>query len=242
MKETIYTIPLNEAFDTDCECAVCEFMRKEEINLVNSTMGASMMEPEFREITNRMGFCKIHQKMVLNTESKLSVALVYHTHMTQMMDTLANISKSAEGNTKKSLFKKSDFRQSLEEELDKLHITNSSCAICKRLSETEERFLNNLIYLYKKEKDFKEKVLNSKGFCLVHYKALLSCAMNSMSDGELMEFVKDISDVQNKNFKRLTDEVEYFSSLFDYKNKGKDPKESRTALSRSSEKLISYIN
>lgn len=242
MKETIYTIPLNEAFDTDCECAVCEFMRKEEINLVNSTMGASMMEPEFREITNEMGFCKIHQKMVLNTESKLSVALVYHTHMTQTMDTLINISNCAHGNVKKSIFKKSDFRQSLTDELDKLNKTNSSCAICKRLSETEERFLDNLIYLYRKEKDFKEKVLNSKGFCLVHYKALLSRAIEVMGESELMEFVKDISEIQNNNFKRLTDEVEYFSSLFDYKNKGKDPKESRTALSRSSEKLISFIN
>ena len=242
MKETIYTIPLNEAFDTDCECAICEFMRKEEINLVNSTMGASMMEPEFREITNKMGFCKIHQKMVLNTDSKLSVALVYHTHMTNITDILNNIQKSTEADTKKSLFKKSDFKTELSQALETLNETNTSCAICKRLSDTEERFIDNLIYLYKKEKDFKEKVLNSKGFCLVHYKALLSRAIKIMSENDLIEFVKDISDIQNKNFIRLTDEVEYFSSLFDYKNKGKDPKESRTALARSSEKLISFIN
>lgn len=242
MKETIYTIPLNEAFDTDCECAVCEFMRKEEINLVNSTMGANMMEPEFREITNKNGFCKIHQKMVLNTESKLSVALVYHTHMKEVFSTLDNIEKIANGNKKKSLFKKSDFKADLTKELECLEDTNSSCAICKRLSDTEDRFLDNLIFLYRKEKEFKEKVLNSKGFCLVHYKALISRAIKTMGENELMEFVKDISEVQNKNFQRITDEVEYFSSLFDYKNRGKDPKESKTVLSRSSEKLISFIN
>ena len=61
MKETIYTIPLNEAFDTDCECPVCEFMKKEEKNLIESTVGASMMEPEFREITNKKGFCKVYK-------------------------------------------------------------------------------------------------------------------------------------------------------------------------------------
>ena len=79
MKETIYTIPLNEAFDTDCECAICEFMRKEEINLVNSTMGASMMEPDERITSNEMGYCQRHTQMMYKHGNKLSHALVLET-------------------------------------------------------------------------------------------------------------------------------------------------------------------
>ena len=98
-------LQVKESFDprTRIGCGkvkeIADICQKEEIKLVNSTMGASMMEPEFREITNRMGFCKIHQKMVLNTDSKLSVALVYHTHMKEMMHSLNDIRKSTEGKT-----------------------------------------------------------------------------------------------------------------------------------------------
>ena len=46
MKEKIYTIPINDAFDKNCECAVCAFMREEEKKLIDYTVGASMMEPD----------------------------------------------------------------------------------------------------------------------------------------------------------------------------------------------------
>ncbi len=243
MKETIYTIPLNEAFDTDCECPVCEFMKKEEKNLIESTVGASMMEPEFREITNEKGFCKSHHKMILNTENKLSIALITETHMREVEKTLCSIAENVTAyHEKKSLFKKSPLKETVKRELEYLNDITSSCAVCDKLEDTQKRFCDNLIYLYEKEPDFKKKVLNSKGFCLEHYKAVLKAATDNMNEEELRDFLKDITELQNKNFSRVREDVKYFTSLFDYKNRGADPKNSKTALKRSGDKLVTFVD
>ena len=48
MKEQIYTIPVNEVYDTDCECPLCELEKKLEKETLDYALGAAMMEPEFR--------------------------------------------------------------------------------------------------------------------------------------------------------------------------------------------------
>ena len=61
MAETIYTIPINEAFDKaeDSErpiCPFCELYEMLEKNALETTMGAAMMEPDIRIETNKHGF------------------------------------------------------------------------------------------------------------------------------------------------------------------------------------------
>ena len=56
MKEQIYTIPVNEVYDTDCECPLCELEKKLEKETLDYTLGAAMMEPEFRMESNEKGF------------------------------------------------------------------------------------------------------------------------------------------------------------------------------------------
>ena len=48
MKEQIYTIPVNEVYDTDCECPLCELEKKLEKETLDYARGAAMMDPEFR--------------------------------------------------------------------------------------------------------------------------------------------------------------------------------------------------
>ena len=35
MAEKIYTIPINDAFDMDTECAICEFQKRKSGNVLN---------------------------------------------------------------------------------------------------------------------------------------------------------------------------------------------------------------
>ena len=63
MKETIYTIPINEAFDTECSCAICAIENRIEKEEIEYTLGPAMMEPDFRIISNQKGFCKTHYKI-----------------------------------------------------------------------------------------------------------------------------------------------------------------------------------
>ena len=43
MKEQIYTIPVNEAFDTPCECPLCVLEKRLEDEAVEYALGAAMI-------------------------------------------------------------------------------------------------------------------------------------------------------------------------------------------------------
>ena len=58
MKETIYTIPINDALEKECFCPLCEMYKDLEESEVRYAVGPAMMEPDFRELTNKKGFCK----------------------------------------------------------------------------------------------------------------------------------------------------------------------------------------
>ena len=81
MKETIYTIPINEAFDTKCSCAICAIENRIENEEVEYTLGPAMMEPDFRVNSNKVGFCKAHYKKLLQKGKALPLALVLQTHI-----------------------------------------------------------------------------------------------------------------------------------------------------------------
>ena len=79
MKEQIYTIPVNEAYETDCECPLCFLERKLEQEAVEYELGAAMMEADHREESNNKGFCNRHFEMMFHSGNKLSLALVLDT-------------------------------------------------------------------------------------------------------------------------------------------------------------------
>ena len=58
MKEKIYTIPVDDAFNSDCECPICSMRKKLEESAVEFTMGPSYMEDDIRAKTDEMGFCE----------------------------------------------------------------------------------------------------------------------------------------------------------------------------------------
>ncbi|UKI36589.1 MAG: DUF6062 family protein [Clostridiales bacterium] len=148
---------------------MCAFMREEEKKLIDYTVGASMMEPDVREVTNKKGFCKKHFNDIFNTPNKLSCALVTQTHMEEIIKNLKLGNEKIE-KSEKGFFKKKDgFDTALLSETADIEKLNSSCAVCDRLDDILDKFLQNLIYLYETEPEFKEKFLNSKGFCLPHF-------------------------------------------------------------------------
>ena len=63
-KETIYTIPINEAFEKDTECALCEIEKRLEKEATEYALGPAMMEADHRELSNRTGFCNKHYSML----------------------------------------------------------------------------------------------------------------------------------------------------------------------------------
>ncbi len=86
MKEKIYTIPVNDAFDKDCECPLCAMYQELENNAVEYTMGPSYMEDDIRAETDKMGFCRKHLKKIYAVENRLGFALVMKTHMDKVIN------------------------------------------------------------------------------------------------------------------------------------------------------------
>ena len=76
MAEQLYTIPINEAFEQYEGCPLCRLRAKLEKQSLNYIMGAAMMEPDIRIVTNRLGFCRNHFHQMLDMGNRLSFALI----------------------------------------------------------------------------------------------------------------------------------------------------------------------
>ena len=124
MKEKIYTIPVNDAFDKDCECPLCAMYQELENNAVEYTMGPSYMEDDIRAETDKMGFCRKHLKKIYAVENRLGFALVMKTHMDKVIN---EIEKRNEQPVKaKTLFKKAETPSAC----DYIKELEQSCFVC----------------------------------------------------------------------------------------------------------------
>lgn len=109
MKEKIYTIPVTEAFEQDCECPLCLLQNKLEKEYTDYYLGPALMEPDSRIDTNKRGFCRKHFELLYNRqENRLGLALETHTHLKEKLGEIKELSKAilsaANGNKKSGSF------------------------------------------------------------------------------------------------------------------------------------------
>lgn len=237
MKEHIYTIPINDAFDKDCECPICEYIKNEEKNLVDYTLGGSMMEPDERIVSNKTGFCNHHFSMLMNHENKLSLALVLETH-------LAEIRKLVDGDFEtvtdfqKKLFKKDN---TVEDVVSRYKNINDGCVICNKLNKITDKFISNILTLYKNEDEFRIKFESCKGFCLPHFTMLVSCAEKTLSANKLKQFYAVLYEMESRHLARIQEDITWFTKKFDFRFANEDWKNSKDAIPRTVEKISGYI-
>ena len=81
MKEKLYTIPVNDAFNIDCECPLCVMYRDLETNAIDFTLGPSYMEEDIRQITDSEGFCSKHITLMYKKQNSLGIANILKTHL-----------------------------------------------------------------------------------------------------------------------------------------------------------------
>lgn len=235
MKEKIYTIPVNDAFDRDCECPICAMYQELENSAVEYTMGPSYMEDDIRAETDKKGFCQKHLGQIYGMENRLGFALVMKTHLDKVIGDIEMLTK--EPVKGKILFKKAEVPSvcGYVQQLD------NACFICDRIENTFQRYIDTVLHLYQSDKDFQKKYQESRGFCTAHFGLLIQRGQQKFSGALCEQFVADTNRLYLENMKRVRDDVAWFINKFDHKYADEPWKNAKDSLPRAMTKDNSIL-
>lgn len=240
MKERIDTIPVNEALDVGDECPFCYLQRQAEQKAIRFTVGpgASYMEPDVREVTDRKGFCAGHMKKLYDYGNSLGNALILQTYYVGMLKELDRQIEQFQMPEKKPLFGK---KQAKEENplWQWAKGKESTCFLCEKIEYNMQRYYATFFYLAKDE-EFRRKVESGKGFCMHHFAALLDAAQEKLPNAQREWFYNTLLPLMRDNLARVQGDLDWFIEKFDYRNASADWKNSRDAVSRSMQKLRGF--
>lgn len=239
MKEKLYTIPLNDAVNAQDECPFCYIERNIEQDLLDFVLGsaASYMESDIRETTDKTGFCRNHFQKMFDYGNTLGNAWILKTHYQRM---IGEMQKQFAGFHPGKTSLKDKFRKTTENNNAIgmwVREKENSCYICKQYEETYARYMDTFFYLFKQDPAFREKIGNSKGFCLPHFGHLCEAADQKLSDKERETFYSMIMPLMESNMKRIAEDVAWMVEKFDYRNKDADWKNSKDSIQRGMQKL-----
>ena len=235
MKEQIYTIPVNEGFDAGGECPFCNMYHSLEKDAIDYMLGASYMEDDIRAETDKTGFCAKHFNMMYKEQNRLGVALMIHSHLQKINRDLPALCDKLKSQGKRGLFGKSS--KSENEVSPYLNKITGSCYVCDRIHNNFDRYFDTFFFMWKKDNDIRNKVKNSKGFCIEHFSMLIEQAEKRLSGKDYDEFIDTIIPVQLENLKRLEGEVDHFVNKFDHNYKDAPWGTAKDSLVRAITKL-----
>ncbi len=227
MKEQIYTIPVNDAFDKDSECPVCQMYSELEKNALEFVMGPSYMEDDIRMETDKTGFCAKHITSMYHAKNRLGLALMMNTHNDRVIRDLKALAK--EGTTGKKLFGSKTDKSPVAAYIDELE---RSCYVCNRIKDMFDRYIDTIFYMWKKDGEFVNKFKNCKGFCTCHYGLLYEEGRKRLGGKAYTDFADTLNEVYFSNMDRVNEDISWFIDKFDYRNEDAPWKNSKDALPR----------
>ena len=238
MREKIDTIPINDAFDSGDECPFCYLEREAEHRAIKYTIGpgASYMEPEIRAITDREGFCRHHFKMMYEYKNALGCALILQTYYTGLLMELQAQLDDYELPKKKGFFRKKTAVQEDDPLLRWMQEKQGSCFVCRRVEENMQRYFDTFFAMLK-DGGFREKVENSKGFCMRHFRQLLEHSGDSLPCSQRQWFREKIPALMLENLLRVKGDLDRFVMKNDYRNASLPWENAMDAVPRGMQKL-----
>lgn len=242
MKETLYTIPLTDAFNSGDECPFCSIERKLDQDALDFILGSASayMQSDIREQTNKLGFCREHYKSMFQYGNSLGNAIMLKSYYGELNEALQKklSGSSATKPTLLSRWKKPKDEAETETSIGSwIRGRAKDCYLCRKKEETYKRYLENFFYLIESDSDFYELLKQSKGFCLPHFAQLMDLAPSKLSAAKLETFHKDVTKLMMDNLNRVQEDLNWFVDKFDYRNHDADWKNSKDGVQRAMQKL-----
>lgn len=234
-KEEIYTIPLWDAVREDSECPFCNIEHKLEQDILDFCLSDAYMDDDFRQITNAKGFCRVHFDQLFHRKNRLGLTLINQTYIKTMRDRFNKAAGVKAG--KSSLFGSKE-----PHPLGQLHHTlTKECYICERIEQTMERYLSTFFYLYKKDDEFVQAVLHSKGFCMPHMTQLMEGCDSALKGKTAASCKSDLMELFNREMDRIEEDMQWFVNKYDYRYENEPWKDAKDAPKRSLQKINGHV-
>lgn len=218
--EQIYTIPVNEAFDAGlkegaCACPFCALYKKLQEDELDIILGASMMEPDIRIMTNRQGFCPTHFKKMLSRKRRLGMGLMLESHLPEVQKRLKGspISRLAS--------------------VQSLLALEQDCYVCGRIDKNLSAMIATAVYLYETDEAFRKKFAGQPLFCLPHYRMMIDYASKKMNKRDFKEFFPVAEQIVQGYLETLQKDVSWFCKKFDYRYDEEPWYNSKDSIERS---------
>ena len=249
MRYHIDTIPIWDAFKTDCECPLCKIYDKCETEFISSALGGSVMEPDTRIEVNKNGFCQTHLTQLYAQQNRLGLALMAHSHLKDLIGAVseqagkleqamaADEQKSAIKRAAQTVAKNAPYLGQDDSLTDLVYARTQSCFICNRLKTAMARYVETVAAMYVNETEFARAFEGCKGFCLEHFADLAACGRRYLSGKQQRAFLRALLIVELDNLARIEQELEWYTLKFDYRNADKPWGNSRDAVERTLAKL-----
>lgn len=218
--EQIYTIPVNEAFDAGlsegaCTCPFCALYKKLQEDELDIILGASMMEPDIRIMTNRQGFCPTHFKKMLSRKRRLGMGLMLESH-------LPEVQKRLKGSPISKL-----------SSVSSLLALEQDCYVCSRINKNLTAMIATAVYLYETDDAFSKKFAKQPFFCLPHYRMMIDYASKKMNKRNFKEFFPVAEGIVSNYLESLQKDVSWFCKKFDYRYDEEPWYNSKDSIERS---------
>lgn len=242
MKDTIYTIPLTDAFQSGDECPFCFIHRKIEQDAISFTLGSSYMQDDMRDITDSLGFCNDHYKKLYDYGNRLGLAMILQTHYQSLhkdLSTALKENKLPSPSLLKKLSRRTQVTKGAQPSTVAIYSRTESCYVCDRIEQDLKRYGETFFYLFEHHEDFKELFLNSNGFCLSHFATLLDMAPYYLKEENKIYFTEVAQKILLDSLTRIEEDLSWFIDKYDYRNANEPWKNAKDAIPRSIQKVSS---
>ena len=239
MKQHIDTIPVWDAYKADTECPLCCIRSASEAAYVEEALGDSVMEPASRVEANRVGFCNRHLTRMFQAGNRLGLALLTDTRLIEVVGRVEEAARRAGQAQGRTLLGRpsASAATAAREGAKAARAAAQDCVICKKLDTAMARYVVTILYLWAREREFREIFTQSKGLCVAHYADLLERAPDEIPGDRLPEFISALNRVQLEGLERVERDLKWFTEKFDYRNRDKPWGDSEDAVERALLKL-----